>query len=108
MIGGALRPARESIMVVRLQPEVQYHRFTVDDYHRMIELGILTEYHPLELMDGEVVMKADWRSPHLLRTAQIERYAFTRDEYLRLLEAGILRKGDRVELHQGEPSAIPT
>jgi Uma2 family endonuclease len=100
---GRAQPAdRESIMVIKFPPDVQHHRFTVDDYHRMIDLGILTEEHPLELIDGEVVWKANRRSPQWHGTAHIERYPFTADEYRRLLDAGILSPSDRVEVNEGE------
>jgi Uma2 family endonuclease len=89
-------------MVIRLPPGVQHHRFTVDDYHRMIDLGILTEDHPVELIHGEVVYKADARSPEFRHTATTERYRFTVDEYERLIRAGILAEEDRVELIHGE------
>ena len=34
-----------------------FHRFTVDEYHRLIEVGILTENDDLELIDGYLVEK---------------------------------------------------
>jgi Uma2 family endonuclease len=34
---------------------VTYRRFTVDDYHRMAETGILTEDDRVELLDGQVL-----------------------------------------------------
>src|SRR3954454_20033396 len=33
------------------------YRYTVDDYHRMIEDGTLEEGEPFELLDGQVVRK---------------------------------------------------
>ena len=89
-------------MVIKFPPSVQHHRFTVADYHRMAELGILTEDHPVELLDGEVFYKADYRSPEFHHTSIQERYRFTVDEYERLIEAGILGEKDRVELIHGE------
>src|SRR5947209_3972215 len=89
-------------MVVKFPLGVQYHRFTVEDYHRMIELGILTEEHPLELIEGEVVWKADRRSPQWHGTAHLERYPFTTDEYRRLLDAGLVSPSDRLELREGD------
>src|SRR5437763_1239741 len=89
-------------MVVRLPPRVQHHRFTVDDYHRMIDLGIMTENHPVELIRGEVVYKSNYRSPEFHYTPVSERYRFTVNEYERLVEAGILTEDDRVGLIHGE------
>lgn len=65
------------------------HRFNVDEYHRMGELGILPE-HGVELIEGRIVFAGDrpWR--------------FDVDDYYRLAEAGILTEDDRVELIDGE------
>jgi Uma2 family endonuclease len=38
-----------------MQGVVSRRRFTVDDYHRMVEAGILSERERVELIDGEVV-----------------------------------------------------
>ncbi len=34
--------------------QILYHKFTVDDYHRMLDIGILSEDDRAELIDGEV------------------------------------------------------
>jgi Uma2 family endonuclease len=39
-------------------------RFTVDEYHRMIDAGILTEDDPVELLDGCIVTKMPRNPPH--------------------------------------------
>jgi len=41
------------------------HRFTVEDYHRMVESGILTEDYRVELLHGEIVLMAPIGSRHM-------------------------------------------
>ena len=33
------------------------HRWTVAEYHRMAEVGLLNENSPVELIDGEIIQK---------------------------------------------------
>ena len=40
------------------------HRFTVEDYHRMGQAGILAEKDRVELVDGEIVQMTPIGSPH--------------------------------------------
>ena len=40
------------------------HRFTVEQYHRMIETGILTEESRVELLDGQILPKMPQNPPH--------------------------------------------
>lgn len=35
--------------------EIQRYRFTLGEYHRMIEAGVLGEDYPVELIDGEIL-----------------------------------------------------
>jgi Uma2 family endonuclease len=44
--------------------ELVRHRFTVNDYYRMAEAGILTEDDRVELLDGEIVKMAPIGSRH--------------------------------------------
>lgn len=73
-------------------PPYEWHRFTVDEYHRMAETGIIGYDENLELLHGLIVEKY---TPGHLRL-------FTVDEYEAMLDAGILRSGEPVELLQGE------
>src|SRR5437660_1033177 len=55
-------------------PDAPIWRLSVEQYHRMIETGILTEDDPVELLDGWLVQKARKKPPHsqatrLTRTA---------------------------------------
>jgi Uma2 family endonuclease len=42
-------------MVTALDPPIRRRRFTVDDVHRMVEVGILDEDEAVELLAGELV-----------------------------------------------------
>ena len=53
-------------------PPVQLARFSVDQYHRMIESGAFTENDPLELIDGWVVTKMPKGPAHEYVTRQGE------------------------------------
>ncbi len=35
--------------------QLAHYRFTRDEYHRMVEAGILTEDSPVELIEGEIL-----------------------------------------------------
>src|SRR5436309_14098989 len=41
-----------------------FRRFTVDEYHRLTEIGILTEDDNLELIEGYLVLKMARNPPH--------------------------------------------
>jgi hypothetical protein len=45
-------------------PPFPVRRFTVDEYHRMIQAGILTESDPVELLEGWIVAKMPHNPPH--------------------------------------------
>jgi Uma2 family endonuclease len=75
-----------------------FRRFSVAEYHRLIELGILTEDDNLELLDGYLVHKMSRNPPH---DAAIQKG--TR-RWLRLLPAGWdLRVQSAVTLTDSEP-----
>ena len=44
--------------------ELKRRRFSVKDYHRMVETGILTKDDRVELLEGEIVEIAPKGSPH--------------------------------------------
>jgi Uma2 family endonuclease len=45
-------------------PSAPVHRFTVDEYHRMIQAGVLTENQRVELLEGWIVAKMPHNPPH--------------------------------------------
>ena len=44
-----------TVTKARVPPDVPRRRFTVDEYYRMAEAGILHEDDPVELLDGELI-----------------------------------------------------
>lgn len=53
--------------------EVTRRRFTVDEYHRMGEAGILDEDERVELIDGEIVEMTPIGNPH---AAEVDRLTY--------------------------------
>jgi hypothetical protein len=45
-------------------PSLPVRRFTVDEYHRLIQIGMLTEDDPVELLEGLIVPKMPRNPPH--------------------------------------------
>jgi len=64
--------------------------FTVDEYYRMAEVGILPAEGRMELIEGVIYEGAGMRR------------RFTVDDLQRMVEAGILHEDERVELIGGE------
>jgi hypothetical protein len=91
-------------------PPLPLYRFSVDQYHRMIAAGILTEDDPVELLEGLLVVKTDHTSEPVaeIRCAgngspdlPLPIYPLTVEQYQRMIDTGILGAGDRVELLAG-------
>lgn len=74
------------------------HRFSVDQYERMIELGVLTSADRVELIEGIVVQKMTQNPP---RAVSID---YTRDALRPLLNEGWhLREQKPIKLSDSEP-----
>lgn len=69
------------------------HKWTIDDYHRMIEAGILDDLK-VELLKGEIVQMPPEREPHAFRSHEAGKYL------TRLL-------GDKADIRQGKPITLP-
>ena len=52
----------------------QNRLWTVDEYHRMIEAGILTTEDKVELLEGRIIQMSAQRPPHAATTQRIDRY----------------------------------
>ena len=53
-----------TLVAGNLPPPFPVRRFTVDEYHRMIQTGILTEDDRVELLEGWIVPKMPHNPPH--------------------------------------------
>ena len=65
----ATLPAPPALPQVGLVP----YRFSVEDYHKMIEAGILKSGDPCELIEGLVVQKIPKNPPHCAAVTRIRR-----------------------------------
>lgn len=54
------------------------HRFTLDDWHQMIEAGVLRKDQRLELLDGEIYEMAPIYPPHASVVDRLARLLITR------------------------------
>lgn len=45
--------------------DIVHYTFTVDEYHRMLDVGILTEDSPVELIEGELIWMAAHGGQHI-------------------------------------------
>ena len=90
-------------------PPVATVRLSVNQYHRLLETGILWDGDPIELLEGWMVPK--FASDDLPRDTlpaesspdvpNVPVWRLTVPQYHQLLQAEILRSGDRVELLEG-------
>ena len=74
-------------------------RFTVDQYHQMIEHGILNEGDGVELLEGRILHKGGWQNGGPVV------YRFTAEQCLRMSAAGIVSADEAFTL--AEEGAIP-
>ena len=54
-------------------PTLPIWRLTVDQYHSMIESGVLTDDDPVELLEGWLVQKMPKNKPHKFATRKLRR-----------------------------------
>jgi Uma2 family endonuclease len=79
-------------------PEVPIWRMSVEQYHRMVDAGILDEDTPVELLEGWLVQKMTKHPAHVL-SSRLTAYALER-----LLPAGwFLNRQDPVTTGDSEP-----
>ena len=54
------------------EPAIRTRRWTREEYNRLIELGVLHEDEPVELLDGRLVVREPQRTPHAVATQLVE------------------------------------
>jgi Uma2 family endonuclease len=81
--------------VLSRYPAAPRHLWTVDEYHRMGEAGILTEDDRVELIEGELIERAPIGSEHVAASN-----ALTRLLVLAVGDNGIVSVGNPVRLTQ--------
>jgi Uma2 family endonuclease len=79
-------------------PPLAVHRFTVEQYHRMIETGVLTEDDRVELLEGWIVDKMPQHPGHAGAISVLE--ARLRDL---LPKAWVVRAQSPITLEDSEP-----
>lgn len=79
--------------------QIARRHFTVDDFYRMLEAGILTEDDRVELIDGEIIEMSPVGSRHAACVARLTKFA------MRLVsDTGIVWPQNPVRLHdESEP-----
>lgn len=91
----------------------QLRPFSLDEYKKLIEIGIVAERDGLELVDGHLEMQSCYGSPdHVISAMFGNRPAFLRrfsiGEFDRMLAAGMFDDRDRIELLEGMIVQMPT
>lgn len=59
---------------VQTQPQPRRLRFSVDEYYKMIELGLLENYEKAEIIDGELVQKMPIGDRHAAIVNKLNRF----------------------------------
>lgn len=74
-------------------------RFTVDQYHRMIKLGVLNEGDGVELIEGQILHKGGWKD------GGPATYRFTANQCLKMVAGGVVSEDEAFSLT--EQGGIP-
>ncbi len=90
----------------QISQDISLQKFllTVEDYHKMREIGIFDDKHRVELLDGVIYYNADYLPAEILKTmdenSPTPEMLLSADEYQKMGKAGIF-DDKRVELLDG-------
>jgi Uma2 family endonuclease len=62
------------MMNLQTQPQPRRLRFTVDEYYKMIELGMLKDYEKAEIIEGELIQKMPIGDRHASIVNKLNRF----------------------------------
>jgi Uma2 family endonuclease len=62
-----------SDLLSQAQPQPRRLRFSVDDYYKMIEMGMIEDYEKAEILDGEMVPKMTIGDRHAMAVDRLNR-----------------------------------
>ncbi|MGI8638652.1 MAG: Uma2 family endonuclease [Pyrinomonadaceae bacterium] len=60
--------------MMNVQPQPRRLRFSVDEYYKMIELGILKDYEKAEIIEGELIQKTPIGDKHAAAVNALNRF----------------------------------
>lgn len=93
-----------SDLLSQAQPQPRQLRFTVDDYYKMIEMGMIEDYERSEIIDGQMVPKMTIGDRHAATVNRLNRsLATTLPEVILLSVQNPLRIG---EFDEPEPDFV--
>jgi len=85
-------------------PQPMQLRFSVDEYYRMIELGLISDYEKAEIIEGELIKKVTIGDRHAAAVNFLNRY-FTKNvpDYVMVSTQNPLRMSD---YNEPEPDIV--
>lgn len=72
-VARATRKPKAAAALPPAVPTMPVRRFTVDEYHKLLEVGVLKDCEPYELLNGVITHKMPQNSPHSSAASRLER-----------------------------------
>ena len=65
------KPPKPDVSLPPAIPPFPIRRFSLDEYHRLLEIGVLNNRDPYELLNGMIVAKMPQNSPHASSSSRL-------------------------------------